>query len=151
LDISALHHFATFAREGVQGVFVLNGFFLFGQSNRLAELAARYKTPTSGELRVFAEAGGLMSYGADESEVLRHAGRYAGRILKGEKPADLPVLLPTKFELVIKHSTGALSVPSGAKRRMKNRILREPPQFGAKTCAPVSAGCQCWNVPPTAA
>jgi putative ABC transport system substrate-binding protein len=108
--------FATSAREGVGAVFVNNGFFLYGLSDRLAALATRYRTPLSAEQPAFVEAGGLMSYAANEPEMLRHAGRYAGRILKGDKPGDLPVLLPTKFAFVLNLKTAkalGLTIPPG--------------------------------------
>src|ERR1700739_3867725 len=70
------------------------------QSDQIIALAARHRMPAGFERRKNAEAGGLMSYGADRAAVYRQVGPYAGRILKGDKPADLPVQQPTKFELI---------------------------------------------------
>ena len=79
--------------------------FLNGRRAQIVTLAARHALPTSVMVRNFAEAGGLMSYGPDFLDIFRRAGVYIGRILKGEKPADLPIQQPTKFELVVNLKT----------------------------------------------
>jgi putative tryptophan/tyrosine transport system substrate-binding protein len=107
--------FATLARERPDALFVAPDPFFVGRRVQLATLAARHAIPTSFSVREFAEAGGLMSYGTNIVDAYRHAGVYAGRVLKGAKPADLPVVQSSKFELVINAQTAlmlGLTVPS---------------------------------------
>jgi ABC-type uncharacterized transport system substrate-binding protein len=75
--------------------------FYFGQMRWMAALADWHAMPTIGPLREFAAAGGLMTYGASISNVVRQVGVYVGKVLNGARPADLPVVQPTKFELTI--------------------------------------------------
>jgi putative ABC transport system substrate-binding protein len=93
--------FETLHRRKVGGLVVAASAFFTSRRDRLIELAARYSMPTIFQFRDFATAGGLVSYGASGADSYRNAGLYTGRILQGEKPADLPVIQPTKFELVI--------------------------------------------------
>jgi putative ABC transport system substrate-binding protein len=97
--------FAALARDRVDAVFVAPDILFNLRRVQLAILAASYRIPATYPVREFAESGGLMSYGASIDASLRQAGTYAARILKGAKPADLPVLQPTKFEFVINLNT----------------------------------------------
>jgi putative ABC transport system substrate-binding protein len=93
--------FSTTAQESIGGlVFTSDPYFAF-RSEQLAALAMRYRLPAITQTRDFPTAGGLMSYGGDFAQSHRRAGIYAGRILNGEKPSDLPVQLVTKVELFI--------------------------------------------------
>jgi putative ABC transport system substrate-binding protein len=100
--------FAAFARERPDALFVGNGALFYARRVQLANLASRHAIPTSYSAHENVEAGGLMSYGPDTAEAYRQVGRYVGRILKGTKPADLPVVQSSKFELVINAETARL-------------------------------------------
>ena len=106
--------FATFVHERPDAMFVGLDQFLSARRSQLVNLMSRHAIPAAFPNRDFTEIGGLMSYGANITDAFRQIGIYAGRILKGAKPADLPVIQSTKFELVINASSArmlGLTVP----------------------------------------
>jgi putative ABC transport system substrate-binding protein len=111
-DLDAV--FATMAGLGAEGIVISPDSFFVQQSPRLAALAVKHSIPAMFQYREFAAAGGLVSYAASRTESYRLLGLYTGRILKGEKPADLPVQQPTTVELIINLKTArmlGISVP----------------------------------------
>jgi putative ABC transport system substrate-binding protein len=106
--------FANFAKLGVGALLIATENFFISRREQLITLATQYKIPTLYENRDFVTAGGLISYGPSLTDIYRQVGIYVGRILKGAKPADLPVIQPAKFELVINRNTAktlGLTVP----------------------------------------
>jgi putative tryptophan/tyrosine transport system substrate-binding protein len=97
--------FATFVERKVGVVLVGSGAFLFANRAHVLALAARHALPASYSQRELAADGGLMSYGSNQSESYRHAGLYVARILKGDSPANLPVMRSTTLELVVNLKT----------------------------------------------
>jgi putative tryptophan/tyrosine transport system substrate-binding protein len=93
--------FAALQQRRIGALIIHSDTFYLGQMRWMAALAAWHAVPAIGPLREFAEAGGLMTYAPSIADVVRHAGVYAGRVLKGARPADLPVMQPSKFELTI--------------------------------------------------
>jgi putative tryptophan/tyrosine transport system substrate-binding protein len=106
--------FTTLTQQRIEALDIIADPFLVGHAEEIVALAARNALPTISPLREFTVARGVVSYGTSITEAHRLAGAYAGRILKGAKPADLPVQQPTKFELVINLKTAkalGLTVP----------------------------------------
>jgi putative ABC transport system substrate-binding protein len=104
--------FATMTRERTEALVVLPDTVFLTQRTRLAEFAIKSRLPTMFGLREYVEAGGLMAYGASLPEVFRRAASVVVKILRGAKPADLPIERPTKFELLVNLKTAkALGLP----------------------------------------
>jgi ABC transporter substrate binding protein len=94
--------FARLVEQRADGLLIISDTMFGTYRNQITALAARHTVPAIYPSIIFVTAGGLISYGASSNEAWRKAGNYVGQILKGAKPADLPVLQPTRFELVIK-------------------------------------------------
>jgi putative ABC transport system substrate-binding protein len=108
--------FANVSQVGARGLLVGTGEFLRRRAEQVVTLAARQNLPAIYQYREFTKVGGLISYGTDLSDSYRQTGVYTGRVLKGEKPSDLPVLQATKFDLVINLKAAkalSLTVPPG--------------------------------------
>ena len=106
--------FATLIQRQAKALVIAGDTFLGNRIDQLAALTAHHSVPAIYPFRIFADGGGLMSYGPSLADARRIVGTYVGRILKGEKPADLPVVQPTKFELVINLKTAkalGLTIP----------------------------------------
>ena len=100
--------FSALVRERADALFVGPDAFYNSRRVQLANMAARHVIPTAFAVREYVDAGGLMSYGTSLADMYREVGAYSGRILKGAKPSDLPVLQSTKFELVINAQTARM-------------------------------------------
>jgi len=108
--------FASLARQGAGGLLIASAPFFASHRNQLVALAAHYRMPPMYHQREFAEVGGLVSYAPDFADGYRQGGIYAGKILKGDRPAELPVMQASKFELVINLKTArtlGLTIPAG--------------------------------------
>ena len=120
VDLNSEHEidtvFSQLAEQRVDALVIASGVFFVRERDRLIALAAAHALPSIFTDRLYAAAGGLMSYGADNRDAYRQAGLYVARILRGDKPSDLPVMQPTRFKLVINMKTVktlGLTVPPG--------------------------------------
>ena len=130
--------FAAMAKERVEALLVLSDVIFNSHRTRLVDLAARSRLPAAYGVRESVEAGGLMSYGPSFLDFYRRSAAYVDKILKGAKPADLPVEQPTKFELVINLKTAkalGLTVPPDAARPRRRGDRIEMPFAAARMVA----------------
>ena len=114
---------ATDARASA--LLVLTGHLAYANLQRITELATRYRLPAMFDLRPYVDAGGLISYGADLVDIWRQSARFVDKILKGAKPADLPLEQPTRFELIINLKTAkaiGLTIPRAMRLRADEMI-----------------------------
>jgi putative ABC transport system substrate-binding protein len=117
------------AARGADGLLQMDDPLFVAHRTRVAEVAAKNRLPAIFGFREFAEAGGLMSYGADLPDLYRRAATYVDKIFKGTKPADLPVEQPLKFELVINLKTAkqiGLTIPQSVLYRA-DKVIKEAP------------------------
>lgn len=117
--------FASIASERADAVLVFPSPLLFNERRRLAELAAKHRLPLMGNAREFAEVGGLVTYGASLTDLMHRATGYVDRILKGARPADLPIEQPTTFELVVNLRTAralGLAIPQAVLLRADQAV-----------------------------
>ena len=122
-EIEAAFKTATDASEGA--LLVLTGHHAYANRQRIAELATRHRLPSMFDLRPYVDAGGLVSYGADLVDIWRQPARFVDQILKGDKPAQLPVEQPTRFELIINLKAAAaigLAIPPAMRLRADEMI-----------------------------
>ena len=120
--------FAAIARGGRAVLLVFPSGPTFGERQRLAELALKHRLPAVYDAREYVEAGGLIAYGPNRLELFRRAAVYVDKILKGAKPADLPVEQPTKFELVVNLKTAkalGLTIPPSVLARA-DEVIGDP-------------------------
>ena len=111
---------ASLAREPNSGLIVMPDIFILAHRDQIIALADRYRLPAAYAYRLFPVSGGLISYGTDLADLFRRAAPYVDRILKGQKPSDLPVQTPTKYELVVNLKTARafdLDVPLSVQQR----------------------------------
>jgi ABC-type uncharacterized transport system substrate-binding protein len=134
-DIADIEHvIAAIAREGNGGLLNLPDVFLAVHRELTIDLTARYRVPAIYQYRYFASGGGLISYGPDQFDQYARAAEYVDRILKGAKPADLPVQTPIKYELVVVRSARV-----GAGRVIKDDNWQEPGFVAADNLSPQKA------------
>jgi putative ABC transport system substrate-binding protein len=137
--------FTSLLQQRAGALLVTTDQLFFAGRAQLAALAARHKIPWTGTVREYALAGGLLSYGPRFADTHRQAGAYAGRVLKGEKPSDLPVQMPTKFEFIINLKTAkalGLTVPPSMLAASSSRCSAARRQVGRSQRARSSPRCR---------